>query len=131
VIWRPNCTVTLERPPTTRDATYNTLTGDWTAVAYQPGSPQVAQRWPAEKRDALPSRADAGDQAAPIEIGRILSRIRIRWRDDLDASMRVRVYQDSETVWQIIGGPAEVGLGRKRFIELLVEKYSTEANDAS
>jgi head-tail adaptor len=55
------------------------------------------------------------------------TRIRMRYRDDIDTAMRVRLKTDGEDIiYQIIGGPSTVALeGRKTLIEILCEKYSS------
>lgn len=115
--------ITVEKPGTGRDPLYNTPTGDWEPLSILPGSPEVAERFWAEVRDVMPSRDEALRQG--LQVGRKATRIRLRWRDDIDASMRVTVHGDTDTVYQIIGGPAEIG-GRKAYIEMLCEKYSTD-----
>lgn len=76
----------------------------------------------AEVQDALPSRAEAVQQG--LAVARNQTRIRIRWRSDIDSSMRIIVHGDTDVVYQIVGGPAEVG-GRKRMLELVCERFST------
>ncbi len=80
----------------------------------------------AEVRDILPSRSEAVRQG--LEVARNQSRMRMRWRNDIDSTMRVIVHGDSDVVYQIVGGPAEVG-GRKRMLELVLERYSSSGAD--
>lgn len=80
----------------------------------------------AEVRDMLPSRSDAVRQG--LEVARNQSRLRMRWRGDVDSTMRVIVHGDSDVVYQIVGGPAEIG-GRKRMLELVLERYSSSGAD--
>jgi head-tail adaptor len=51
----------------------------------------------------------------------------MRYRDDIDSSMRITVHgDDADTVYQIIGGPAQVTAeGRKTMIEVFCERYSS------
>lgn len=114
----PNRLVTIKRPPTTQDATYGTPSGDWTAVL---------SRAPAEVRDSMPSRAESLKQG--LQIAANQARIRMRWRDDIDSTMRVTVHGGTDTVYQIIGGPAMIGQ-RKQYMEIMCEKYSTDGNSA-
>jgi SPP1 family predicted phage head-tail adaptor len=76
-----------------------------------------AEVW-AEIRDLQPSRSESLRQG--LVQGQQQSRVRIRWRDDIDASMRIR---DGARTLQIVGGPAE--LGRRQYLELLCEAYTT------
>jgi head-tail adaptor len=87
-----------------------------------PGSPVVAERFWAEVQDALPSRSEAVTQG--LAVARNQTRLRMRWRDDINSSMRVTVHGDSDTVYQIVGGPADID-GRKSMIEMVLEKYSS------
>ncbi len=114
--------VTIERKVTGTDPTYGTPTVTWVPLVALPGSPVVAERFAAELQDVLPSRSEALAQG--LEVARNQTRLRMRWRDDIDSSMRVTVHGDSDTVYQIIGGPAEFGR-RKEMIELVLERYSS------
>ncbi len=100
--------ITIERRTVTKDATYGSAVTTWT---------EVARVW-AEVRDALPSRAESVQTDAAQSVRQ--ARIRIRYREGLDASMRVRYGQ---RILQIVGGPSEIG--RKQFLEMMVEEYST------
>lgn len=90
----------------------------WQPLDVQPGSPAEAALIWAEWRDVLPSRQEALTQG--IVIGKQQARVRIRWRDDVTSAMRVIRRDGSDTVWNVIGGPSE--LGRREFLELLVER---------
>lgn len=114
--------ITIERPTNTQDSTYGTNQTTWVPLAYAPGSPAVAQRFPAQIQDVLPSRDESVQQG--LNIGRRATRCRLRWRNDVDSSMRVTVHGDSDQVYRIIGGPAEVG-DRKEMIELMLERTTT------
>jgi head-tail adaptor len=97
---------------------------DWT---------RVADCW-ASVLDVLPSRAEKlGDG---INIANRPSRVRMRYRTDIDASMRFNIGregkdEDGNAIWlsdrivQIISGPAEVGF--REAIEFMVEAYSRPA----
>lgn len=80
----------------------------------------------AEVQDVLPSRAEAVRQG--LAQARNQTRIRMRWRSDVDSTMRIVVHGDSDVVYQIVGGPAEIG-GRQREIEMVCEKFSTSGAD--
>jgi hypothetical protein len=104
--------VTFYRKATSQEATWGTEVIQWQPLAYLPGSPAVAEKFAVELMDDLPSRsmerADAG-----VQVGLRRTRLRMRWRGDIDASMQVVVHRETDETWQIVGGPAEGG-GRKR-----------------
>jgi SPP1 family predicted phage head-tail adaptor len=68
----------------------------------------------AEVRDDLPSRAE--QNRAGLEQARNPTRVRMRYRSDLNTSMRVR---DGSRILQIIGGPAMIG--RREWTEIFCE----------
>jgi head-tail adaptor len=121
--WTPNRMVTIKRKQVTQDPANGADIVDWVPLAYQPGSPAVAAQFHAEVQDVMPSRSEGLRQG--IHVSRNATRIRLRWRADIDSSMQVTLHGDSDVIYQVIGGPAEVGGGRKRYIELMCEKYST------
>ncbi|EQB09715.1 phage head closure protein [Novosphingobium lindaniclasticum] len=100
--------IQFEKPVTTRDPTYNTSKTTW--------QPHV-KVW-AQVRDVLPSRAESVDENASMQ--QRPARIRMRYREDITADMRV-VYRGR--VMEIVSGPAE--LGRREGLELIVQELST------
>lgn len=74
-----------------------------------------------ELQDILPSRSESVKNG--IEIASLQTRVRMRYRSDLNASMRMVLLQPVETIYQIISGPAIIG--NKEGIELIIEKLST------
>lgn len=108
--------VTIEFPVQESEAPYGPRLVRWDTLA----------TFRAEVRDILPSRSEAVRQG--LEVARNQSRLRMRWRGDIDSTMRVIVHGDSDVVYQIVGGPAEVG-GRKRMLELVLERYSSSGAD--
>lgn len=95
----------------------------WVSIAgYEPGSPPVAVKFWGERQDMLPSRSESVQQG--LVIGRRQTRWRMRWYDGLDSSMRVTIHAESDEVFNIIGGPGELG-GPKNEIELLLERLSS------
>lgn len=76
----------------------------------------------AEVQDVMPSRSEAVRQG--LAQARNQTRIRIRWRGDIDSTMRIVLHGDTDKVLQIVGGPAEIG-GRKVALEMVCELYST------
>lgn len=79
----------------------------------------------AEWQDILPSRSEA--VRGGLTTARNQTRLRLRWRPDIDSTMRIVLHGDADTVYQIVGGPAEIG--RKEKLELVVERYSTSGAD--
>ena len=111
MVINPNTRVRIEYPIAGVDPTYQTPTVTWTLLG---------MAW-AEMVDKLPARDEALLNA--ISLSSVRSRIRMRYRQDIDASMRFVIMRGRETVWSIIGGPAM--LGNKEQIEFLCERKST------
>ena len=76
----------------------------------------------AEVQDVLPSRSESVRQG--LEIARNQTRVRIRYRSDVDSSMRLVIWRPGPITYQIVAGPAEIG-GRQAYIEFVVERYSS------
>lgn len=107
----PNVRVRIEYPVAGVDPTYQTPTVVWTLLA---------EAW-AEMVDKLPSRDEA--TLDTIALSKIRTRLRFRYRTDIDASMRFIIMRGQETVWSIIGGPAMIG--NKNQVEFLCERVSS------
>lgn len=97
------------------DAKFGTESTVWVALARRPDGSAIPM-W-ANVQDALPSRSESVLQGA--EVARNQTRIRMRWRNDLDSSMRI-VALPTRDIYQIIGGPAM--LGRRQFLEVQCER---------
>ena len=117
-----NRLITIERKQVVQDASYGTEVITWVPLAVLPGSPAVAEKFWAEVQDVLPSRSESVQQG--LALARNQTRIRIRWRNDIDSSMRITVHGDADVVYQIVGGPAEIR-GRRIMLEMMCEKYSS------
>ena len=114
--------------PTTTTGEFGPAPGPWEPLVALPGSPALPEKWWAEVQDVLPSRSEAVRQG--LAQARNQVRLRMRWREDITSAMRVTVYgESSDTVYQIVGGPAEIG-GRKVWLELMLERYSTTGGAA-
>jgi SPP1 family predicted phage head-tail adaptor len=100
--------ISIDRRVGTQDATFGAATPSWVLLATV---------W-AEVKATAPSRSEAVRMG--LETARNQSRVRIRWRDDVDSTMRVRF---GSRILQIVGGPAE--LGRREFLEMVCEENST------
>ena len=102
--------VRFERRSVTQDTTYGTEVVTWTPVCVV---------W-AEVLDVLPSRQVAEQMRQVVQVATQRSKVRMRYRTDLDATMRMLIGSD---VYQIVAGPAEIG--RHEYMEFLVERYSS------
>lgn len=91
----------------------------------------VAEVW-AEVQDMLPSRGER--LADGINVATRPARVRIRYREDIKANMRVLVGRTVGGTWQtlrtaqIITVPAAIGF--REGLEFMVEDYSTAGNGA-
>ncbi|WP_242183230.1 head-tail adaptor protein [Sphingomonas sp. CARO-RG-8B-R24-01] len=101
------------------------------------GSWQQVTETRASVQDMLPSRSEK--LADGLNIATRPSRVRIRYREDISASMRVLVgrylrddsgvlYWQTTRVAQITTVPAEIG--NRDGLEFMVEDYSTAGNPA-
>lgn len=113
--------ITIERP-TTVDGEFGPTPGPWVPLVALPGSPTVAERFWAEMQDVLPSRSEAVRQG--LAVARNQTRCRMPWRSDVDSSMRVTWHKDTDVVYQIVAGPADIW-GPKEAIEMILERYSS------
>lgn len=118
-----NREITVRRKEVTQDSTYGTEVVTWVPLSILPGSPEVAERFAVEAVAMQPSRQE-GLVRGDLAIARNLTRIRMRWRDDIDATMQVTLHGDTDCVMQIVGGPVEFG-GRKVGIEMMCEEVSS------
>ena len=103
------------------DPTYGTPLPVWVPLVAQDGSPPVAERFPANVKDVLPSRSEAVKQG--LVVARNQTRIRMRYRSDIDSSMRVTLHGGTDVVYQIVGGPAAIG--RNKELEIVCERFSS------
>lgn len=106
----------IEYKSVVQDATYGAAVTVWSLLA-------VA--W-CGVQDVMPSRTSSETVNQGMEVARSRTRIRMGYRTDIDSSMRLvidRSTNGAPTVYQIIGGPSE--LGNRAGIELMVEKVST------
>ena len=95
----------------TPDPTYGTSTITWTPLAVV---------W-AEIQDVLPSRSESVVQG--LAVARNQTRVRYRYRTDVNSAMRITIRGPVDRVLQIIGGPAEVG--GHEYSEVVCEQYSS------
>lgn len=117
-----NREITIQKRQVAKDSTFGTDVVTWVPLSVLAGSPEVAERFAAEVTDLQATRAEAEVRGGLI-LARNQVRVRMRWRGDVDSTMRVIVHGDTDRTLQIIGGPAEYG-GRKQGIELMCEEIS-------
>lgn len=118
-----NAQIFIEKKSVVADPVYGTEVVVWVPLIQSSDSPPVPVPLWAEWQDVLPSKAEAVLQG--LAVARNQSRVRLRYRADIDSSMRVRRVVDSvTTIYQIVGGPAAIGK-RKDGIELMVERFSS------
>lgn len=112
--------ILIEKKSITQDPDFGTEIVTWVPLA---GTVQAPEWFPANVQDAMPSRAES--VTLGLVVARNQTRIRIRYRDDINSSMRVTLAGDLiNTVMQIIGGPAAIE-GRKQFTEIVCERISS------
>jgi SPP1 family predicted phage head-tail adaptor len=112
-----DCQITIERRVSTPDAKYGTPVVTWTNLI----TTGNGRMW-AQVEDEQPSRSEAVRSGVAMATNRAV--VRIRYRNDIDSSMRVTVHRDTAVLYQIVGGPAQIG-GRKQMLEMVLERYST------
>lgn len=110
-----NQRVLIERQATRQNPEYGTEEVYWATVAHL---------W-ANVQDILPSRSEAVKNG--LEIAASQTRVRMRFRTDIDNTMRMTINRPAPVVYQIISGPAELTQGGKRvWMEFLVERSSVQ-----
>lgn len=107
-----DCRITIERPGTVTGA-YGPQPGGWVPVA---------ARVPAQVLDTLPSKGEAVKEG--LAQATRPARLRMRYMRGITSDMRVILHGETDQVFQIVGGPAE--LGRRQWLEMTIEQYSTQ-----
>lgn len=102
--------VRFEGKSVTQDSVYGTEVISWVPIATV---------W-AEVQDLLPSRNQLENVRNGIQVALARSRIRMRYRTDINATMRCFI---GSVMYQVVSEPAEIG--RHEFMELLIERHST------
>ena len=103
--------VRIEARSISQDPTYGTDVVTWVPLATV---------W-AEVMDVLPSRQQAEQTRQQLQVATQRSRIRMRYRTDVDSTMRCVI---GGLMHHIVSGPAEIG-DRHSLIEIVVERYSS------
>ena len=104
--------VLIEKKSIAQDPEYGTEIVTWV---------ELATVW-ANVQDAMPSKAEGVVQGLAVAVNQ--TRVRMRWRSDVDSSMRMVIYRPGPITYQIVGGPAEIG-GRREYCEFMVERLSS------
>lgn len=110
-----NRIVRVEKRVETVDPEYGTTTTSWAAL-----SPMCR----ANIQDVLPSKGES--LANGIDVSRSPARVRMRWRTDIDATMRMIYLDRSNRVMELLTEPAE--LGNREAIEFMVAEYSARGD---
>lgn len=105
----------IERPTTSKDATYGSAVLTWTTVATV---------W-ANVQEMLPSRGER--LAEGINIAERPARVRIRYRSDITSDMRVVDLDRGDRLMRIQTQPVEVG-GRRRELEFMAADFSAQGS---
>lgn len=112
--------ILVEKKSTTQDPDFGTEIVTWVPLA---GTVQNPEWFRAEVLDLMPSRAEG--VTLGLTVAKNQTRIRMRYRDDINSSMRVTLLGDSASmVMQIVGGPSAIE-GRKQFLEIVCERFSS------
>lgn len=104
--------IRIERKSVTQDTTFGTEIIVWTTLI---------ETW-ANVQDAIPSKSESVLKGA-LTMGSGQTRVRTRYRSDVDSSMRIVLLGTVERVMQIVGGPAE--LGRHEGLEMMCESFTS------
>jgi head-tail adaptor len=100
----------VEYPVVTKDPVYGSPVTVWETLD---------TRW-ANLQDAMPSRDEQIRNGASMT--KVRSRLRMRYTADIDTTMRVVIFRPTEQIWNIIGGPAEIGA--RDGVEFMIERVS-------
>ena len=108
--------ILVERRVDKIDPQYGTTTTAWEALS----GPVRAN-----VQDVLPSRS-AETSANGIDVTRRPARVRMRWRTDIDSTMRIIYVDRDNRIMEILTQPAE--LGRREAIEFMVAEFSARGD---
>lgn len=109
--------ITFERPMfTDEDSDYGVQpTGEWENAF--PELPRI----PAQVMDDLPSKSEV--VLGGFTLAGRPARVRVRYMRGISSDMRVVVHGEDDVVYQITGGPAEIG--RREWTEITVKAFTT------
>ena len=106
--------VRVERRENVVDPEYGSQTEAWISLGESR----------AEIQDVLPSRGEGA--TGGIDIHRRPARVRMRWRTDIDASMRLVCLGSIPRILEIVTQAAE--LGNREGIEFMAQEYSARGD---
>lgn len=104
--------ITIERPGAVATP-YGPQPGGWVLVV---------ARAPAQVLDALPSKDETVKEG--LAQATRPARLRMRYMRGITSDMRVILHDETDQLFQIVGGPAEIG--RREWLEMTIEQYSTQ-----
>lgn len=113
--------IIIDTKGATQESVYGTEVVAWAPLDPLPGSPLTGSELYANVKDVKPSRSEAVKQG--LNINRLQTVVTIRYRSDVDSSMRIRIVDYGLRTLQIVGGPAEIG--RREFTEFMCESFSS------
>jgi head-tail adaptor len=116
-----NCQISIEHKQVVQDLTFGTEIITWISILMLPGSPSIPVRLFANVFDLPPSRSEAVRNG--LETARNQTRFTIRYRTGVDSSMRIVLHEETDRIFNIVGGPAQIG--RRQWLELVGEEYSS------
>ncbi len=102
----------IEYKVTDRDPVYRGETIVWTLLAVV---------W-CNISDVLPAKSEVVKADLMINVNR--TQVIMRYRNDVDSSMRLVINRPNPVYYQIVSGPAEIG--EKDGLQLFVEAYSSK-----
>lgn len=102
----------IDRKSVTQDPVYGTEIVEWVCHAVV---------W-CHVQDELPSKSlESVKNGVTVAVARV--RVRMRYRNDIDGSMRLVINRPGRVIYQIVAGPAELGI--KEGTELFCERFSS------
>jgi head-tail adaptor len=104
--------ITLRKQGTVVDPVYGPQDGGWV---------NFAERVPAQVWDDLPSKSESVQGG--LRMADRPARVRIRYLRGVTSDMQVVVHDEPDQVYEITGGPAEIG--RREWMEFTIRAYST------
>lgn len=104
--------ITIQRAGEVEDGEFGPLPAGWI---------DVFTRLPAQVWDDLPSQSEAIQGG--LRVADRPARVRIRYLPGITSDMRVVVHNEVDEVFQISGGPAEIG--RREWTEMTIRGYSS------
>lgn len=105
----------IERKQIVQDPDYGTETITWVPLS-------TAAVW-GQVQEVLPSKSTES-QALDIVLAERPARLRLRYRNDITADMRIVHLGRGSRILKIVTPPVEVG--KRQWIEIMVADYSTE-----